>query len=334
MFIAEIGESCYTVLGVLFFLKALLKIAYIVIPIGLIVMLSIDFFKGVISFEDSNSKIFSFALRRIVYTMFIFLIPTTVFALFNIIGISSKDSNSCWTYVDEVSTKEVRMIQDTNRDLLEAEIDKLREEIAENLSIEDKSKGLRRIVAKKSNGTSSNEGTVLGQKYDLTDKELNAIAYVCSREQGTPKGAAAEASLMANKYELEKSKKGLYKYLYDSTWFRDIKSRMDKANSIKVDSKIKLAVKDVLVNGNRTLPLYIDEHDYFGDIGKIKVNGHTYTSSSEIKNRKNYIKDKTVIYNNMTSTYIFYTFPDENNKDCDPFGYHESAKKQVEKLNK
>ena len=341
MLFTKVGESCYTALGILFFLKQLLKIAYIIIPIALIVMVSLDFFKGVINFGDDISKIFKLAMRRIVYAMFIFLIPSTVFALLNIVGITVKDSKSCWAYADEVSVKEVRMMQQVNHDLIEAEIEKLREEIASSFNIKDKSKELRTIISKPQSSTgesgdnSSSEGVTLGNKYQLTDEQLHAIAYACSLEQGTPKGAAAEASLIANKYEREKSKKSLYEYLRtNSRWFKDVTTRMAEAKYKKVSSKIKAAVKDVLVNGNRTLPLYVIEHDWFNDIEKIKVNGHTYTSRSDIRNRKNYIKDKTIIDNRMGGLYIFYTFPDPDNKECDPFGYEEAYKKKLEKLNK
>ena len=99
-------------------------------------------------------------------------------------------------------------------------------------------------------------------------------------------------------------------------------------------SDVLKAVKDVLVNGNRTLPLYVDEHDciscgsYGFDINKIKVNGKTITDHSWLLNKSNYIKDKTVIYNKYGAVYTFYSFPTSTS---DPFGYTTYAKNKVDK---
>ena len=54
--ILDVSDSCMTVLGVIFFIRELLKYVLILIPIGLIVMFSIDFTRGVISTSDSGGK--------------------------------------------------------------------------------------------------------------------------------------------------------------------------------------------------------------------------------------------------------------------------------------
>ncbi len=344
LYFAEVGESCLTTLGVLFFLREILKVAYIIIPIGLIVMLSIDLFKGIINFNDDISKLFFTMLRRVMYTMFIFLIPTTVFSIFNIIGIASKDSESCWTYADEASVEEVREIQKTRQELLEEEVEKLRDEISAKYNIVDKTKTLRRIVAKKSSSSSSSDsyGTTIGQKYKLSSGELKSLAYVAQCEQGSPEGAAAEASLMANLFELKGKKySSIVDYVKNSGWFANSESRIN--NPGKVSSSILSAVKDVLVNGNRTMPVYVVEHDCWdcsskhcangnrGDICSITTDGKKNTSISYIKGRGNYKKDNTVIRNRMGAVYTFYSFP---SKGSDPFGYTEEAKNKYDKSNK
>ncbi len=327
LYILDIDQSCLNILSVIYFLKEILKIAYIVIPIGLIIMLSIDFFKGVIS-NEGGGNIFRYVIRRIIYTMTIFLIPTTVFALFDILGIASDDSKMCWTYAGEVSIKEIKDVMQTNHEQLEKEIEEYRKEIASRLKIVDK-KSLRTIV-EGSDDTNDGSGITIGQKYHFTEKELKAIAYVAHREQGSAKGAAAEASLMANRFELHGGKyKSLIKYVRNSGWFAHSKSRIDHPGNV---SKSTLAaVKDVLVNGNRTLPLYIDEHDYFGDISKLKTGNLTLHSNSDIKKRRNYKKDKTIVYNKMGSKYTFYSFPTPTS---DPFGYTAGGLSKYKKANK
>ena len=50
----KVDEACTAMLGILYFVRALLNIVYVVVPIGLIVMLMLDFFKGVISLNDGS----------------------------------------------------------------------------------------------------------------------------------------------------------------------------------------------------------------------------------------------------------------------------------------
>lgn len=346
LYFLEIEESCMATLGVIFFLRELLKIAYIVVPIGLVIMVSVDFLKVVVGNGDASSKTISIVIRRVFYTMFIFLIPTVVFALLNVIGVTSKDSESCWAYVDEASVKEVKYILETRQKKLEEEVERYRKEIAENVNLKDKSIGLRRIVAKKAEA-SGEEGDFVasGQKYDLSYSELKGITALCVQEQGSSDGAAAEASLMANRFELHpKSCEGcssLYGYIKNAKWWANASYHMSRTE--KVNDNALSAVKEVLVFGNRTLPLYVDEHDCWncnskkncsngikGDICSITTSGHKYTSLSDITNRNNYSQDNTVINNVYSSKYTFYSFPTPGS---DPFGYTEEAKNKYDKLN-
>ncbi len=115
-----VTDACMAGLGVFYFIRELLKMAYIVIPIGLIVMLALDFSKGVFSL-DNSSKALSYALRRILYTLAIFLIPTVVFGVMTAIGLNFKDSNSCWAYLGKASFAEVREAIKTQNDKFDEE---------------------------------------------------------------------------------------------------------------------------------------------------------------------------------------------------------------------
>ena len=186
------------------------------------------------------------------------------------------------------------------------------------------SAGTATIKAKISNGkTATCKVTVKFKKYSLTNTYLIKIARLCQQEQGTVKGAKAEASLMANQLETSKvwQKKygkdgnGLYKYVRNSGWFSRAPYWMDKG---KVSDSILAAVKDVLVNGNRTLPLFVDEHDDLRDIISI--------STGKKSNRSSYIRGNTIVKNQQGSTWVFWCFPDSNS---DPFGYIKSTYKAV-----
>ena len=104
---------------------------------------------------------------------------------------------------------------------------------------------------------------------------------------------------------------GLVNFVRNSGWFYKAAYFMDYGSATATQIQ---AVRDVLVNGNRTLPQYVDEHDAFSDIKSI--------STGSIRNRADYIQNKTIIKNKMGSTYTFYCFPAPTS---DPFGYTQAA---------
>ena len=185
--------------------------------------------------------------------------------------------------------------------------------------------------------------------YSLTEDQLLQIASLCAQEQGhsNPEGAAAEASLMANKFELsggEYARKytntadALYHYVRGTGkppkdwWWAKAPTFMDKRDA---KPEIVEAVRDVLINGNRTLPKYVVSHDCpncgsdicpsgkKGDICEVVTNGVKYTSKDDVANRSNYIPHVTKVQNVYGSSYkTFYAFPSSAG---DPFSYKDPS---------
>lgn len=157
------------------------------------------------------------------------------------------------------------------------------------------------------------------KKYSLTETQLKKITRLCVQEQGNLNGIRAEASLMANQLETSAARQkkygrdgtALYNWVRNGGWFYRAAYFMDygSANATQIE-----AVRNVLVNGKRFFPQYIDEHDCISDIKSI--------STGSKGNREDYRKDKTIIKNVMGSTYTFYCFPAAG---CDPFGYTKEA---------
>ena len=163
-------------------------------------------------------------------------------------------------------------------------------------------------------------------KYNLSESQLVKIARLCVQEQGNIDGCKAEASLMANLLETSPSRMkkygtgadGLYNWVRNGGWFSRAAYWMDYGSA---SAKAISAVQDVLVNGNRTLPQYVDEHDcIIPDIMSI--------STGNKSNKADYIKGKTIIKNRYGSTYTFYCFPAPG---CDPFGYTAEAYEYVKR---
>ena len=140
----------------------------------------------------------------------------------------------------------------------------------------------------------------------ITRNQLEQIARLCVQEQGVSEaGVKGEASLMMNL--ARKHGRDIYDYVRNSGWFSKAKFWMDNGSATQrqVDW-----VADVLINGNTTLPPYVDEHDCFSDIRSI--------STGDVRDRSAYIKDETVIRNRYGATYTFYCFLHSHS---DPFGY-------------
>lgn len=159
------------------------------------------------------------------------------------------------------------------------------------------------------------------KQYNLTEAQLKGIARLCYKEQTTPEGAAAEASLIANRYELYPNSRysNIYEYAKNG-WWADAEIHMN--NSQNDNAAVLKAVRDVLINGNRTLPLYIDEHDYIYDISSAITNG----ASHSIFDRTKYIVGTTILRNTAGAKYTFYGF---YGLDKDPFGYTQEAYNKV-----
>jgi len=319
-----------SVLKVLLFIKTILKYVFVIVPIGVMLMTSFDLFKNVIApKEDDMKKNVSIVIKRFIYCIVIFFVPTIVNLVLNIVNDTLETS---YSYLDCLeNTKNIEYYEKLATEEKKREDEEIKRKIEEQrLNIKENDV----IITTASNNTST-EGSFMGQKYSLTDAQLSWLTKQCVAEQGNnPVGAAAEASLMANLFELNGSRygkggDGLYNYVSSGGWFNT-----SHTSSQSYSTETLTAVKDVLVLGKRTLPLYVDEHDciycgskYGYDIVKIKNGDEVITSGSDLQNRDNYKRNITVIHNRYGSVYTFYTFPTERS---DPFGYTLRAKNKFE----
>lgn len=155
--------------------------------------------------------------------------------------------------------------------------------------------------------------------YDLAPDKLKGIANLCKQEQGSWQGAAAEATLASNILRTSSTYKAkfgndIYSFMRNSGWFSRAAYWMDNGDA---GNDYVSIVRDVLVNGYFTLPIYVNEHDCFSDILWAK-NGD---EPIDKRNRSEYIPHLTRIRNKYGSEYTFFAFPAPNS---DPFGYTDS----------
>ena len=279
-------------------------------------------YKNMINNDESKIKENnSMAVRRIVAAIIVFLIPTLINSVMNFLeNITGSEYNykGCLTEIDNI---------DYFIELYEQE-----EELKDKIEKENTLNTYNSLQVKESelikdniSRTTGGDGIFLGKKYNLTKSQLNVIAKICQAEQGNSKGSAWEAALMANRYELYGKKYGsLYSYVLTSRWWGPANTGSYTKQKLKTANLN--AVRSVLVDGHRPIPLYIIEHDWTGDLTKLVTNGKT---TYNFKNLNAYVKDKTVIYNKYGAKYIYYGHP---TKTSDAFGYTSSAKKKVQKM--
>ena len=90
------------ILKVILFIKEILRIILFIAPIGLIVMLGIDFFKNVAaSKEDEMKKNVSIAIKRIIYAVVLFLILPIVNFVMSIIGGLGDNYADCYNNAEK-----------------------------------------------------------------------------------------------------------------------------------------------------------------------------------------------------------------------------------------
>lgn len=324
------------VLQIFSFVYELIKVVFTVVPTILIAMMSFDFFKNVVVGDEAKQKKnLTLAMKRALFGIGLFLVPYIGLMIMNLVSTSkmnvTENYNSCLKNMENIDYYE--SLAKVKREKFEQEY-RAKHANASFSIVVSKTKSLTSGGSSgQTNGGSSGQN-VLGNKYaDLTDEQINKLTQVCIREQGTGEaGIKGEASLMANLFEKNGGSKygtggsGLYNYVLTSGWFAN---QSMKATSYTEEQKSW--VIDVLRNGNRTLPLYIVEHDYIGDLLKVTNNGVAIT---DMHDHSQYIKDVSKCVQNPArirggTTWTFYTFLNDSYW-ADPFGYFEDYKKKLE----
>ena len=167
------------------------------------------------------------------------------------------------------------------------------------------------------NSTATTTGTGHFPTYALNQSQINGLARICAKEQPVNDAAQkAEASIMGNLTDFRGNDRATVDRLIKTAtgaWFST--RAQYYANWTPPATSIN-AVRSTLVEGKRTLPRYIDNHDCFGDIKWVKNNGQTFNK----RDRSQYKKDVTRIFSNFEAMGTFYGFPSEGS---DPFYYND-----------
>lgn len=166
-------------------------------------------------------------------------------------------------------------------------------------------------------------GMFAGKKYNLNDEQLKGLVAIAKEENGfSLTSIKSVLSQMVNLFERNGKKysqdgNGFVDYILHGGWYGKTRATERYNNAAGVTDEELKAARDILVNGNRTLPTQVVEYDDIGDITSATNDGKPID-----KNDKNqYQSGKTIIHNKYGSTYVFYTWADPETKKGDPFGY-------------
>ena len=144
------------------------------------------------------------------------------------------------------------------------------------------------------------------KKYDLTDEQINQISILCQRLASDDLNmVAAEASLLANRYELygsssDTSGGALLNYMISSKyWGADSSDYMKDRD---VNTTASYVVRDVLLQGHRALPLYVDERQFISDRSLYKDGDMVTKTDGTTYRYYGYLSDDTSVLYGYTET--------------------------------
>lgn len=158
------------ILRIIFFARKILDIAFIIIPIGLIVFLIIDIYKMVISGEEKtikqNQKMI---INRIIFAILIFFVPTIVSFTMNLL--SSVGFNS--EYTDCLENANSETIESRIIELADNALEKAKNEITYQ-NIQEAKNAVEKIKNQETKKDYKNDLTKIEEEYQrLKEEEKN-----------------------------------------------------------------------------------------------------------------------------------------------------------------
>jgi len=166
------GDS--NILTVIYFLKVLIDIVQIAVPIILILLVGIDLFKMVMSSEGYNPKSVGTITKRMIGAVAVFFVPGLVSFLFSLIGSGSDAGLLCWNNANldgiEIAKAEEQLEEDKIQKAIADEKKKADEERKRLEEIREEQRKENEEESKKeeennnnndgNNGNSSNTGNL------------------------------------------------------------------------------------------------------------------------------------------------------------------------------
>lgn len=111
------------ILKIVRLIKVIIQVLFTLIPIGVIVFVSIDFFKNVIAQNtDDIKKNNKIAIKRILYGVAAFFVPTIVLAVNNMLGSLGVSYSACLANATSDGIAKYKIIYDQEKERLDSQI--------------------------------------------------------------------------------------------------------------------------------------------------------------------------------------------------------------------
>ena len=129
-FLSQFTTKDLPIIKLFYFIKEILNIILIVIPIILILMGTIDITKAIIN-QNEQKKIISKSIKRIMYGIIIFFVPLIVNYTTSLVG-SNLNSNNLWNQANKETVKNLEALKkvelEASKKAYEENIKKIKEE--------------------------------------------------------------------------------------------------------------------------------------------------------------------------------------------------------------
>ena len=122
-----------SILGVILFIKNLLKIICVAVPILLLLFLTIDFTKATIeSDSEKMNKVKAIAIKRIMYAIIVFLVPVIVNGVMSLLG-DSTNFSSCYDMANNDNVQSLAEANKLEQDAKKAKTEQAKKELDEKV---------------------------------------------------------------------------------------------------------------------------------------------------------------------------------------------------------
>lgn len=171
----------------------------------------------------------------------------------------------------------------------------------------------------------SQSGSYKGQGYPLSDEDLKTLARIALHENSSSLTATKTSlSQMANLYDRQSGYSDILDYVINGKWYQTANENCSGRTCSygdNVSDELFAAAKDIIVNGNRTIPLQVVQHYSFGSAFSMITNNGVQGNADD---RSEYKSGETIVYEGFSTSatnWVFWNWADPEAKTGDPFGY-------------
>ncbi len=294
MYILAVCDNS-SMLNTILFIKNIISIIFVVVPIVLVLLFTIDLFKNVFSHDDKdNQKNLKLGVRRVIYSLVLLFVPLLVETFMGMIDNYSKVAD-CYTIATEAKVKELydkeeKEYQEMRNEKLnkrEEEKDKVKEE---NKEQEKSAKGAEKKAqenqkkeqekAQKANTFATNSYTSTYTKADVPGKYIQANGKVAQAAGPShPLGKSYPYSLYDAKSGDQTGNEVLNGKMHNGWTYVARFKDPTQANLMALCMGNATANNHIGYDGNKATTLFYEAKKYGFDVSKVTKDVDTTCSN-------------------------------------------------------